>query len=125
MSDAVLVPDDERDEELAEAWSRDLADEQREARGVEATKFRDAGEWPWRVTVWVMEFVREDPLEDELRRKIDAALRAAPGVTDVAEEDREVWAVAGAPTGGALVAAVAAVVDALADRSRAHIEALG
>ncbi len=39
----------------------------------------------WNVFVDVMEFIREEPLEGELRRRIAAALRAVDGVT-AAEE---------------------------------------
>jgi hypothetical protein len=44
-----------------------------------------------------------------------------------AEEDREVWAVAGDPTGEALALVRAAVeaVDQLQAKIRAHLEALG
>ena len=41
-----------------------------------------------------------------------------PGVTAVAEEDREVWIVAGNPHGAELVSAAAGVVDALAAKVR-------
>ena len=42
----------------------------------------------WNVVIWVAEFLREDPLETELRGRIASALGAVDGV---AEEDREVW----------------------------------
>src|SRR5467141_3508358 len=53
----------------------------------------------WNVTVAVMEFVREDPLESELRRRIAAALRSVDGVETAEEADREVWFVTGTPPG--------------------------
>ena len=111
------VPDDEVDGE--EAWER-LTDDP-DVRGVEAVKLEASGDWAWQVGVFVAEFVRDDPLEDELRQGMDTALRAVPGVTDVAEEDREVWIVDGAPAGEALVRAAAAVVDRLAPRAREYM----
>lgn len=119
MADDVRrVPDDEVDGE--EGWDR-LADD--DVRGVEAIKVGD-GEWPWQVIVAVAEFVRDDPLETELRERMASALRAVPGVTDVAEEDREVWIVDGEPSGEALVRAAARVVDDLASRARVFMDGL-
>jgi hypothetical protein len=50
----------------------------------------------WNVVIWVAEFLREDPLETELRGRIASALGAVDGV---AEEDREVWYVTGESSG--------------------------
>jgi hypothetical protein len=72
----------------------------------------------WQVWVNAMEFVREEPLEGELRRRIAGALLSVAGVEMAEELDREVWVVTGAPSGEALVGAVGAVVDDLADRIR-------
>jgi hypothetical protein len=72
-----------------------------------------------------MEFVREEPLEGEPRRRINSALRDVAGVDAVAEEDREVWVVQGSPSGKQLVRAVAAILDDLAPRLRLHVETLG
>lgn len=116
------VPDARRDEELAEEWTRTIRDPRRRyVHGVGAQKWRAKSKWPWRVHVWVMELVRDDELEAELRTRIGAAIRAVRGVTRVAEEDREVWVIAGTPSGEALVRAVAEVVDALALRTLAVI----
>lgn len=99
-----------------EAWER-VTDEP-DTRGVEAVGL---GEMiGWQVIVAVMEFVREEPLEGELRRRIAAALRSVDGVESAEEEDREVWFVTGTPSGQALVRAAAAVVDDLADRTRGY-----
>ncbi len=117
-NDVRRVPDDEVDGE--EGWDRLVDDD---VRGVEAIKVGDE-EWPWQVILAVAEFVRDDPLETELRERIAAALRAVPGVTDVAEEDREVWIVNGHPSGEALVSAAARVVDDLAQRLRDFMEGL-
>lgn len=74
----------------------------------------------WNVTVAVMEFVREGPLEGELRRRVAAALLSVDGVESAGELDTEVWFVTGIPSGEALVRAVAAVVDDLAGQTRAY-----
>jgi hypothetical protein len=90
-----------------------------DARGVEAARFdRIEG---WNVTVAVMEFVREEPLEGELRRRIAAALRSVEGVESAEEMDREVWFVTGTPSGEALVRATAGVVDDLAGQTRDYV----
>jgi len=68
--------------------------------------------------------LREDPLEAELRERIDSALRGVDGVVDVAEEDREVWYVAGTPSGETLLRAAVQVVDDLADSARSYIASL-
>jgi len=46
-----------------------------------------------------MEFVRDDPLETDMRRRIAAALRAVKGGVMTDEEDREVWLVTGTASG--------------------------
>ncbi|GAA1896915.1 hypothetical protein [Actinomadura bangladeshensis] len=102
------------DSRIAEEWVRRT--DEPDLRAVSASKLRE-GPW-WNVSVPVMEFIRADPLESELRRRIAHALSGVSGVTGAEEEDREVWTVTGDPTGGALVEAVARVVDELADRTR-------
>jgi hypothetical protein len=102
-------------DEYVEGWIR-LTDEPH-LRGIEAYR-EENPEWPWTLTVWVAEFVREEALEAELRDGIIGALSGVPGVTAVTEDDREVWLVAGTPRGVDLVSAAAAVVDAMADRVR-------
>jgi hypothetical protein len=99
-----------------EAWDRVTGEP--DVRGVEAPQIDFAG--GWNVTVAVMEFVREDPLESELRRRIAAALRSVDGVETAEELDREVWFVTGTPSGEALVRAAAEVVDDLAGQTRAY-----
>jgi hypothetical protein len=103
-----------------EGWTR-LTDEPH-VRGVEVISYPDdddEGRRNWQVGLWVAEYVREEPLESRLRSAMEAALRAVPGVQGVAEEDREVWFVSGAPSGRALAEAAAAAVDGLADELRA------
>jgi hypothetical protein len=98
----------EGDDELGidEAWKR-VTD--RFVQGARAERIGDH----WLVTVDVMQCIREDPLEGELRRRIDAALRSVKDATAVEEEDRETWVVGGSPSGAALVRAVAQVADDL------------
>jgi hypothetical protein len=111
-----------------EAWERDIEVDDGEARWVGATRIRarellGGGHSPagWNVTVAAMEFVREEPLEGELRRRIAAALRSVEGVETAGEMDTEVWFVTGTPSGEALVRAVAEVLDDLAEQTWAHI----
>ena len=110
------VPDGEWDDAILEAWERDC--EEPDLRHVTAIR-GDDDEWPWAVSASVMEFVREDPLETELRDAMVAALTAVPLVTEVVRQDREVWIVGGSPSGEELVAATARVVDHFLDRTRA------
>jgi hypothetical protein len=102
-----------------EAWGR-LTDDP-DVQSVDASKVT-LGEQPyWSVGVAVAEFLREDPLESELRQQMTTALRSVDGVESVWEDDREVWGVSGIPSGEALVRAAADVVDQLAARARAYI----
>ena len=103
-------------------WIRETDDD--DLRGVDALEVAEGGAWPWQVFVSMAEFVRDVPLEDEMRAAVDAAIRSVPGVTDVAEEDREVWIVAGTPSGEALVRAVGAAIDPLVERAASHLEAM-
>jgi hypothetical protein len=103
-----------------EGWDR-LTDEP-QVRGVEAIRHSGHAPWRWSLSVWAMEFVREEPLESELRIAIAAALRAVDRVTDVAEEDRELWVISGTPSGRELVLAVASVLDQFATRVRDHLD---
>lgn len=112
------VETDEADEAADEAWERITSDQ--DALGVDAARLDEAG--GWNVTVAVMEFVREEPLEGELRRRIAAAIEAVDGVATAEEMDREVWFVTGTPSGEALVRAVASVVDDLTDQTREYVQ---
>jgi hypothetical protein len=104
-------------------WQR-LTDDP-DIRGVEVIRSNANGPWQWSVTVSVMEFVREDPLETQFRGAMEAELRAVPGVARVSEEDREVWVVDGSPSGEELTRAAARVADRFAERTREHYESLG
>jgi len=57
----------------------------------------------------------------ELRERSQAALRAVPSVTEVAEADNETRDVTGDVTGPDLIRAVARVVDDMAERLRAEL----
>jgi hypothetical protein len=115
MSDDIRqVPADEIDAD--EVWER-LTDEP-DIRGVEAARIDEIG--GWQVTVGIAEFLREDPLETELRQRMASALQAVDGVSSAEEQDRETWFVTGTPSGLALTQAAARVVDDLADRTRGH-----
>lgn len=102
-------------------WVRETDDD---VRGVGALQLADEGRWTWQIFVSMAEFVREEPLETEMRAAVDQAIRAVAGVTEVAEEDREVWILSGDPMGEELVRSVGAAVDRLAPRARLHIEEL-
>jgi hypothetical protein len=60
------VPDGDRDEEVLEEWERTSDDF---LGGACATRL-PRSRYPWQVSIGVMEFVREEPLEGELRRAI-------------------------------------------------------
>ena len=89
--------------------------------GVEVHHFRNPDNGAWSLGVWVMEFVREDPLESVLRTAMDAALLGVTGVVDVLQEDREVWSIDGSPSGEELVRTAAKVVDTFAEETRAFV----
>ena len=76
----------------------------------------------WQVDVAAAEFVRAEPLESRMRQAVIDALTGVPGVEEAYEEDRECWTVIGSPSGEALVRAVAATTDALADDVQAHLD---
>jgi hypothetical protein len=99
-----------------EAWNR-LSGEP-ELFGVETMKIEDPP--GWQVSFWALEFVREQPLESALRAAIAMELRGVAGVTEVREEDREVYWVAGSTSGDDLTRAAARAVDSFADRLRAE-----
>ena len=81
--------------------------EEMDVYGVEVMSYTEYKPNAWQVVVSAMEFVREDPLEAEIRGALAEALRRVPGVSEVIEEDREVWVVVG-PTSGQPIAQVAA-----------------
>lgn len=107
------APADEADAD--EVWQR-LTDEP-DIRDVES--WTDSEVDGWVVEVPAQEFFRQDPLGTELRRRMEAALRAVPRVTYVGERDNESWSVRGNPSGQALTKAATDVLDHLADRLRA------
>lgn len=120
MSDDVVQQLEPADSEIGEEWLRRT--DEPDLRAVSAARVDRIG--GWQVSVWVMEFVRSDPLESELRQRIGNALQAVSGVTSADSQDREVWVVTGTPSGQALVEAAAHVVDDLSDRTRAYLNSL-
>jgi hypothetical protein len=117
------IPATELDEECPEGWERLTAEP--DLRGIDASLITVGGDQPyWSVGVAVAEFLRDGPLEADLRRQLAAALRAVEGAESVWEDDREAWGVSGIPSGEALVRAAAEVVDRLAPRARAYAEDL-
>ena len=123
MTDEIRqVPAPDLDEHCAEGWERSTDDP--DIYGVGASLIT-LGEQPyWSVGVAVAEFLRDDPLETELRQRMLTALGAVDGVGSVWEEDREVWGVTGTPSGEALARAASGVVDHLAPRAQAYIDNL-
>ena len=107
------------DDELEEEWLRSTGESE---HNVSASKIAD--EAAWQVAIWAMEYVRSEPLEGQLRHRITEALQGVSGVTSAEEQDREQWWVEGSPTGRALVAAAAQVIDEFADRIRAYLGGL-
>jgi hypothetical protein len=99
------------DDELLEEWVR-VTDEQH-ILGVCAERSADS-KWPWRVAIFVAEYIRAEPLQSKLHKAITAALNGVPGVTRVMQEDREVWVVQGDVAGESLVRACSKALDRLA-----------
>lgn len=108
------------DPEVTEYWERLPGGRENHIWGVEAMTGDGEGFGGlWRVNIWAQEFFRQDRLGLELRRRIQEALGAVPGVVEVSEWDNESWCVEGSPSGQALSRAAALVVDELADRMQA------
>lgn len=103
-----------------EAWERLTGDP--DVRGIETARVDEIG--VWQVTVSAMEFVRDGPLETDMRRRMATALGAVNGVVTADEQDREVWFVTGTPSGKELTEAAARVVDELAGEIRAAMRGL-
>src|SRR5262245_46468523 len=115
VSDELRRADENLDDVVTEAWER-VSDEPH-LRCVDRGYLEPYGYWS--VGVAVMEFVREgEPPYEGLRDAIEAALAGVHGVEQVLQEDNEVWAVRGAPSGRELTVAVARVVDDRADELR-------
>ena len=66
-------------------------------------RLRDGG--TWEISVALAEFVRDDPLEADMRQQLHAALQGVSGVQTVSEHDRETWDVTGTPSGEDLIRA--------------------
>ena len=96
--------------EEAGGWTS-VADDM-DVYGVEVVPLNDEDSGEWQLTVWAMEFLRDDPLEDALRQGIASALQSLDGIQEHFEEDREVWVVIGPSSGAQVAQAVADVVEA-------------
>jgi hypothetical protein len=79
----------------------------------------------WQVSFWVLEHVREERFESRLRSEIEGRLRAVAGVSEVGQDDREVYWVTGSASGEELTKAGAAAVDSLENDLRSEYGALG
>lgn len=88
-------------------WSR-FADAD-DVRRVHVSFHPDAS-WPWEISIPVAEFVRDEPFESEFRRSVDRAIRVR-GITEVAEEDRELWLARGSGDGADIARSVGDVLD--------------
>jgi hypothetical protein len=111
--------------ETAESWVVGLGDD---LRLVEAYRHKPGSfpeEWPWGVVLGIAEFARTDELERGLFGDVSAAIAAVPGVTEVVQEDREVWLVAGTPEGRDLVIAAATAAEPWVAKVRAFLDTQG
>ena len=104
-----------QDEQILEEWVR--VTEERDILGVCATRIA-SDDWPWCVSIYVAEFVREEPLQSQLFGSITTALNNVPGVKRAVQEDRERWVLQGQPSGENLVRASSLALDTLAGSLR-------
>ena len=121
MTDIQIRKQEPQDDEILEEWVR--VTDSLDLLGVDAVKI-DLPEWPWQVSLYVAEFVREESLERKMDSMLVTALKNLPGVLEVVREDREVWLVNGNIGGEALVRACAQVVDNLLPETRTLFEDL-
>ncbi|HAM23429.1 MAG TPA: hypothetical protein DCQ04_14440 [Actinobacteria bacterium] len=119
MADDEIEHQSPVDNDGVEAWLR-LTDES-DVRGVDATRVEGDHSWQWTLTVWVLEFIREEPFESQLRRAILDQVRTVPGVLAVRDMDREGWELDGSPSGEELVRTVAQTIDLLLPQIRASL----
>jgi len=100
-----------------EEWGRQTREA--EIRGVSATK-PVGGDW--RVAIWLLAGIREEPLRSEVCRQVERALQSVEGVTGVRPDSQGAWVVSGTPTGEGLMTAAAEVVDGLVERTQVAYE---
>ena len=103
------------DDEIAEEYVRRT--DQPDLRGVDVYRIASLDRWHWHVALGIDGFA-PDRIEVELNERMPPALLAVPGVTEVAQESREMWLVPGTPKGEDLLWAAAQTVDQLADRTQ-------
>lgn len=103
-----------------ERWHREIVDPTlRDVHQVTAARGR-GGTDPWRVSIFVTQLFHETSFEEDLRGRVEAALLAVAGVTEVEDTDVS-WLVDGKALGSALVESVASVVDELAGEIRMEL----
>src|SRR5262249_47123154 len=86
--------------DIPEEWLRETDDG--EIRDLNVVQYKPT---LWQIHFWALANLRDVLLEDELRRRIPAALLDVPGVTAVDEHDWESYDVSGRTTGRALAEA--------------------
>ena len=101
-------------------WERRTDDD--DVRGVSALERWAEGRWNWQVDVAMATFLRDQPLEGEMRSAVARALLSVARVSEVAEGDREVWVLSGEPDGEELVRTVGEAIDLLAPAARAYLD---
>ena len=110
---------------IAEQWVRGIGDD---ALEVVCSRYASG----WRVDVGVMEFLRMDPLGEQLEADIDTAITAGleqvPGVREASRDPMpgsysDDWRVEGIPSGRDLVRAAADVLDRFAAKARVALNA--
>lgn len=116
MGDDIEIESDD------EGWSRVVDEEDEDILGVGVSRLR-GDTWHWEIGVNAAEFVREEPFESTFRDAIESALRRVRGITDVVEEDREIWLAAGKDADGEqILRSVARALDAMADDIESAME---
>ena len=110
------------DEEGTRRWARYTTDS--DVFGVEAWSFGDVSpDWPWGLAVSVVDVLSDDDLRVKVCDRLDEALLAVPGVTEIAMEDSSIWLIAGDIGGDAVVRAVSEVLNDLEDLLRDDLKA--
>lgn len=115
MENVVVDQVESEDEDIVEAWSRRT--DEPHILGVSAIRLSE-DEWPWQVAASIAEYIRDEPLQSQMRAAMLSALSRVSGVEDVEEDERGIWVLEGCVHGRDLVLAAVAVVDQLASEAR-------
>lgn len=102
----------------SKSWVR-FADDEDVRRVI--VSFQPDSDWPWEIYLPIAEFVRENPLETVFRARVDGAIRVQ-GISEVAEEDRELWLARGAADGAVIARSVGDALDAISAELEAALE---